>query len=84
MTNERLAEIKQAAERYRGKGYPLEIEELVEALETERARLDWVFGDPSKPESASRQQIEEILMHTSTPDEARAAIDYERAKGAGR
>ena len=36
-------------------------------------RINWLFGLGER--CASRQQIEEILMHTVGPDEARGMID---------
>ena len=85
MTPERLAEIKQAVERYRGKGYPPEIEELALALETERARLDWYlsdFGDIGA--FCERHGLPfQTSRRIGTPSEWRVAIDSAREKGVG-
>ncbi len=39
-------------------------------------RLKWAFGDPEN--GASRKQIEKLLMHCCTLEEAREMIDAER------
>lgn len=52
-------------------------EKRIAELEADRRRLEWCFG--STEDGASRQDIEEILMHTSMLDEARAMIDKQQA-----
>lgn len=40
------------------------------------ARLIWAFGDPEN--GATRQEIEQLLMHATTLDESRFMIDAAR------
>lgn len=48
------------------------------ATECDTERLRWAFGSPDQ--GASREQIEHILMHADTLEEARELIDTAMAQ----
>lgn len=83
MTPERLAKIREELVRWGPCGYSRVAEELVSALETERARLEWLG---TTFEARRHPRVHRLLDSGGTGDQLRAAIDDERAgeKGAGR